>query len=257
MISLPCRKFRVNSIAELVKWYNTSHLIGEIENKVFSIDSVILEKQQVGIIPDIIANIRGHKFFIEIAVTSFLDSEKQKKIEKIGIPVLEVNLSKVERNETRGRLKQILIGTNSNLKTWKYNPKDEAISNYLKECSSEFIKKLFLNIQAKNITGYKNNPRVQNCPAKYDFFTPPYGYIRKTYSEIMNGDRIYNDVPIDRCLDCEFLYRHFEEERYIKCLANEYILQKSMFKELNKEIEMANKKGSSVSMAKFKLSDYV
>ena len=256
-ILLPIRIFQISSILELVQAYNSSKIIGKVEFKKYELDEVILERKVKSIIPDIKARIGDKLFFIEIAVTSFIKDEKLKRIEEIGIPTLEIDLSSFQKNLTRKELKNILLSGNNNFIKWKYNLKDWAISEYLKEVSSDYLDSLIKEGHVKKVTGFKKNPRVSNCPKKYSFFTPKYYEERKEYNEIVKHEREYNDVGISECLNCEFLFEYWEDEQYIICLGNKTISQKKSFYELNDDILKANNFQDSSELPRFKLDNYI
>lgn len=91
--------------------------------------SVILEKKVSDFVPDIVVDIQGRTCLIEIAVTHFVDEVKQRKLDEVGLPVVEVDLSAFMGQQiTRDMVRDALISQTAN-KTWLYNPlKDEAIT---------------------------------------------------------------------------------------------------------------------------------
>ena len=91
-------------------------------------DSVVLEKRVSSIIPDIIVNVGGKECLIEIAVTHFVDEDKAKKIQEVGLPLIEINLSDLRGDIlNREKIKTIISDKEDN-KSWIYNPiKDQAI----------------------------------------------------------------------------------------------------------------------------------
>lgn len=87
---------------------------------------VILEKRISDIIPDIILVQGEQRVLVEIAVTHFIDEEKQEKIEKLGLPVLEVDLSDLKAEElNREKLRERLLNT-SESKRWAFLPASQA-----------------------------------------------------------------------------------------------------------------------------------
>ena len=64
-----------------------------IPARIVEFDTVILEKRISDFIPDIIASKNGRECMIEIAVTHFIDSDKEKKVRNLGISTLEIDLS--------------------------------------------------------------------------------------------------------------------------------------------------------------------
>jgi hypothetical protein len=90
--------------------------------------SVNLEKKVSDFVPDIIVDIQGRTCLIEIAVTHFVDESKQQKIDEVGLPVVEVDLSAfIGQQITREFVRDALISQTAN-KKWLYNPlKEDAI----------------------------------------------------------------------------------------------------------------------------------
>lgn len=84
--------------------------------------SVVLEKKVSDIVPDIIVETNGRMCLIEIAVTHFVDEEKQKRIDALGLPVVEVDLSSFVGGEiTREIVRKALVEQDNN-KKWLFNP---------------------------------------------------------------------------------------------------------------------------------------
>ena len=85
-------------------------------------ESVTLERKISDFVPDIIVSVRGKICLIEIAVTHFVDEEKQKKIESVGLPMVEVDLSSLHgQSLSREVIRDVLVNQ-TNGKTWVYNP---------------------------------------------------------------------------------------------------------------------------------------
>ena len=101
--------------------------IERIRESVVAFDQVTLEKKLSSIIPDIVVQ-KGEKLcLIEIAVTHFVDEEKKKAIEGLGIATLEIDISEYVHVEiTKEELRQILINETSQ-KRWVFNPRQDAL----------------------------------------------------------------------------------------------------------------------------------
>lgn len=85
-------------------------------------DSVTLERKISDFVPDIIVSVRGKICLIEIAVTHFVDEEKQRKIESVGLPMVEVDLSSLHgQSLSREVIRDVLVNQTDG-KTWVYNP---------------------------------------------------------------------------------------------------------------------------------------
>ena len=76
-------------------------------------DNVYLEKKVSEIVPDIIALSQAGCYLIEIAVTHFIDREKQTKINQLNFPVIEIDLSDMNSHVfCREQLENILVNDN-------------------------------------------------------------------------------------------------------------------------------------------------
>lgn len=118
-----------------LRQYNLTHSImlpHKIEYKsatTVNFQSVLLEKRVSTIIPDIIAFIGNKTCLIEIAVTHFVDENKETKIKELNLPVLEIDISSLNGEIlNKETLKDIICNQIDN-KKWIYNPLfEDAIS---------------------------------------------------------------------------------------------------------------------------------
>jgi hypothetical protein len=95
------------------------------EPKKYTFDSVSLEARYADFIPDVLAEIDGKIFVIEIAVTHFVDATKKAKIAASGaFGAIEINLSH-SRNISRAELEKAVIES-TNGKAWIYSAETEA-----------------------------------------------------------------------------------------------------------------------------------
>ena len=148
-----------------------------------TVNEVILERKLDTIIPDILLETDIGKIIVEIYVTHEIDIEKKKKIKKIGIPTIEINLSKFDRDITSIELQNILVH-NDEYKTWIYNSKRE-----------ETYKK-YLEVSEKKEAICKNHFwNVYNCPIH-----------KRLWNNIVYAD-FFRD-----CLDCEFMISYVNHE---------------------------------------------
>lgn len=85
-------------------------------------DSVKLEYTLEEIRPDIIAYSKEGQVLIEIAVTHFTDNKKKRKIRSLGLPAIEVDLSKISYAIDTNELRRLVIEETRN-KKWLSNPK--------------------------------------------------------------------------------------------------------------------------------------
>ncbi|GCF76331.1 hypothetical protein BC2926_38720 [Bacillus cereus] len=95
-------------------------------SKEFIFDEVSLEKRTGNIVPDVVLYVKGVPLFVEITVTHEIDEKKRKKIEDLGISVLEIDLSKADRDLSIEELEKIIIDETQG-KRWIYNRKEEEV----------------------------------------------------------------------------------------------------------------------------------
>lgn len=85
-------------------------------------ESVILEKRISDIIPDIVITVAGKPCLVEIAVTHFVDDNKEEKIKKLGLPLLEIDISSLYGSGLdKAQIHDAIINKLEN-KRWVYNP---------------------------------------------------------------------------------------------------------------------------------------
>ncbi|MDS0527584.1 hypothetical protein NNC19_17980 [Clostridium sp. SHJSY1] len=99
-----------------------------IANEFFlEFDEIKLETQINTIVPDIIVYKNGVPLLIEIAVTHYIDNEKERKIKELGISTIEIDLNIKEidcYNFDRKVIEHIIVD-NIDRKKWIYNRKSE------------------------------------------------------------------------------------------------------------------------------------
>lgn len=124
------------------------------EEKRLDVFNVVLEKKIDNIIPDILLETNIGKVMVEVFVTHEIDDEKKKKIKKVGIPTIEINLSESEGCMLDENLKQVLLFQNEN-KTWVYNGKREEVYKRFVDVS-----------ECKEVIARNYALHVDNCPIK-------------------------------------------------------------------------------------------
>ena len=118
-----------------LKPYSCNH------EQVVEFESVNLEKKISNIIPDIIIRKGNSECLIEIAVTHFIDEEKEEKILNLNLPVLEIDLSHFSHNINKHELAEIIKNKYDN-KKWISNPRKlEEHKENAKKYFQEEIKK--------------------------------------------------------------------------------------------------------------------
>lgn len=86
-------------------------------------DTVIAEKNEGDIRPDLIGVIGDRKLYIEVAVTHFIDEAKLAKIRSRGISTVEIVIPKMADMDWE-KLREVVL-TDSGNTFWRFNPKAE------------------------------------------------------------------------------------------------------------------------------------
>lgn len=149
------------------------------EEQLINVSEVVLEKKIDNIIPDILLETNIGKILVEIFVTHEIDDDKKKKIKRLDIPTIEINLNKVDRNITEGDLKQALLSNNEN-KSWIYNGKREKVYKRFVEVSD-----------CREVITRNYALHVDNCPVKKRMWKG------KSYANFVQD-----------CWECEYLIEY-------------------------------------------------
>lgn len=122
------------------------------EARVANCDSVSLEKKISSIVPDIMVTAKGRRCLIEVAVTHFVDEEKEKKIKEIGLPLFEIDLSNLYNSEfSREELAEEVLFNSSN-RTWIFNPLYDDARRWAKEKYSKIIQSAKEEVKSQDET---------------------------------------------------------------------------------------------------------
>lgn len=124
------------------------------------IESVVLEKKEGDIIPDLIVNYRGTKLLLEIYVTHKLDEEKIEYLSNKEISCIEIDLSKAPRDLDYDSIKNLVLNETSN-KSWIYNKKSNAKKVNLLNRAKE---KSIIFSANKGAYGSERKHLVDSCP---------------------------------------------------------------------------------------------
>lgn len=163
------------------------------DERIINVFNVILEKKINDIIPDILLETDIGQLIVEIYVTHEIDIEKKRKIKRLDIPTIEINLSKFDRNITKEVLCKELLFDNSN-KDWIYNGKREI--TYKKFLDSAEWKLIIVRNYASH---------VDYCPIKKRMWKG------KPYANFL-----------DDCYECDFFvgYKRNEDRELDKILCS-------------------------------------
>lgn len=101
------------------------------------------EKAYMDVTPDIQLHTEEGIFFIEIAVTHFVDKIKREKLKRIGLPTIEINLSDLPKQETLETIRNTILSSLL-IRSWIFHPQESEIRRNLKRELTEKTEK-FVN----------------------------------------------------------------------------------------------------------------
>lgn len=104
------------------------------KERLIEFESVLLEKRIDNIVPDLIIEFEGKQIIIEIAVTHRVDDEKLKKIKKLNISVIEIDLSKFDKQLTFENFKNSLRSS-LDQKKWLFHLQVDALQKAIAKYS--------------------------------------------------------------------------------------------------------------------------
>lgn len=101
-------------------------------SRVITVDEVVLEKRTGDIIPDVLVRSGERWLLVEVAVTHFVDAEKQAKIRALGLSAVEIDLSKIRRDVALSELEELIIEGEKH-KKWLSNPPFRAVLSWRRQ----------------------------------------------------------------------------------------------------------------------------
>jgi hypothetical protein len=114
------------------------------------LERVELEKRLNNIIPDVIAYVNGEPLLIEIAVTHFVDEDKEQKINTLNYPTIEIDLSDIHRDLDYEVVRKLVVTSIEN-KKWLFNSNEAAVRRQLKLRLRQELESELEAIRLKNI----------------------------------------------------------------------------------------------------------
>jgi len=117
-IYLPELKAKSTSKDRVGKKYTEEEIV--ITSGEYQFEDVSAEEKVGDIVTDILAFYKGHDLLIEIAVTHFIDEEKQLKIQEINKACVEIDLSGISEFTIESVSKMVL---KSAPRRWVWSPK--------------------------------------------------------------------------------------------------------------------------------------
>lgn len=107
--------------------------------RVIQLDSVVLEKVIDDIKPDIVVSRNNEVYLVEVAVTHFIDGEKQQKINNKKIPTFEIDVSKLKGGFTLEELEKAIYTSSNYQAEWKYHPRLEELNQEVLQAENKRI----------------------------------------------------------------------------------------------------------------------
>jgi len=92
----------------------------------YGVSDVRLEKRAGVIIPDVLANCEGRELAIEVYVTHRVDESKNERFRKLGLSVVEIDLSGVSRELDIKTLDSLVVNGGPH-KRWIFNAAEEEV----------------------------------------------------------------------------------------------------------------------------------
>lgn len=126
----------------------------------FEYDSVDIEKSYGDIIADAVILVSGKPCIIEVAVTHFVDEVKIKKLEKLGVPAFEIDLSGLLKTPPKNRksIEDAVLKDETD-RQWVFNPKRNLL---LEKKRAEFQNKYNAVVQKRELAEKRKQEYRQN-----------------------------------------------------------------------------------------------
>lgn len=138
-------------------------LIKESTNYKLMIDSILIEKYDGQLKPDIQIIMKEKKLLLEIAYSHFINEHKLKAIKEKKLDVIEIDLSKMNKTSKEYEIEKELYSQKAKI----YWINNEKINEKLKQRINEAIEiRNFVWSNSQNIKTYANLTKVYNCPLK-------------------------------------------------------------------------------------------
>jgi len=191
--------------------------VGEMH--VAKIDYVVLEKRLHNIIPDVIAYINGQPLIIEIAVTHFVDANKESKLHNLDIASIEIDLSNVVRDIDFETIRSIVVNSIAE-KSWIFHPKTEIVRtelrsilemelqtelNQIYQKEQERLQQEAENRQRKLATEEKERRSIQLIVSRMKIHAETIGSLHLSYAEVLSHSPIWRRVANNMSISIEDL----------------------------------------------------
>lgn len=135
-----------------------------IAPKIITLDSVEAESRGYeGIIPDIVATHKGKLLFVEVAVTHFVDSVKREKLRRVGVPTLEIDLSRCPELPTLAEIEDLVVREGSN-RVWVVNPREKLLQRHVHAEAQRQLEDLVIRKVKSKLLMWSEHERYMRLP---------------------------------------------------------------------------------------------
>ncbi len=166
-----------------------------IESKKVIFDSVFSENKLSSITPDIIGTVNNKHCLIEIAVTHFVDEEKEAKVRDLNLPMIEINLSNCIKNPLSIQDLKNKIIFDIDCKKWIFNPRIpfeiHKADEYFKSQINKFL------ISAENKFESEKEIYINEISSKRQDSTFDEFYNHLNLSKKISSHSFFIDIPIE------------------------------------------------------------
>lgn len=128
--------------------------------RTIQVQSVVLEQRVDDFIPDIIVVANDITYLVEVAVTHFIDEEKQAKINRNKIHTIEIDVSHLKHGFNLENLEHAIFTSIDYQAEWKYHPRLEELNLEARKLEEDRIAKIEEDNQERKrkFEAYKNLP---------------------------------------------------------------------------------------------------
>lgn len=204
-------KILLPEIKATIKHYNSDNFeqITVMPSKNYTYNKVNLEQTINNIKPDVTIQLGYTKLFIEIKVTHGIDEIKLAKIKSLNLSVIEIDLSKFDRNNIDLTfLRQHILNSIKQTK-WINNSKQTKLDNQYQTIEDKYLKTFYKNVVVREF----------QKPEEWGYETLYYNHIDDCSLEKRKfKDKYYASVERD-CTKCKYFKGYRQNKTKAICSA--------------------------------------
>lgn len=119
-----------------------------------------LERKFEDVTPDVQVEAVSSLYFIEVAVTHFVDREKRKKLRRMGIPTIEIDLSTVPLDSSLEVIDAAVLNEMSRWK-WAFHPREDEIRHQLELRRKKRQEEIEASYHAREYDHYRSDDNFE------------------------------------------------------------------------------------------------